>query len=145
MRLVVSCFLFLFFALPVFSQTDHTNGQRSHDKHEEIQAIKAAYISKKVSLTAGQATAFWPVYNDYQKEVGQLIRRRRENFKNKNGDANEKLDDDLDFEARILDLKKKYKTEFSKILPPDKIYKLYRAEREWKEYLIQQLNDRRKN
>lgn len=145
MRLVVSCFLFLFFAVPAFSQTDHPNGQGGHDKHEEIQAIKAAYISKKVSLTAEQAQAFWPVYNDYQKEVGQLIRKRRENFKNKSGDANEKLDDDLDFEARILDLRKKYKTEFSKILPPDKIYILYRAEREWKEYLIQQLNDRRKN
>ncbi|HXH98968.1 MAG TPA: hypothetical protein VNI52_01780 [Sphingobacteriaceae bacterium] len=145
MRLVVSLFLILFFAGPAFSQKDQSRNKKSHSNHEEIQAIKAAYISKKVNLTTDESKIFWPVYNSYQKEIGQLLHKRRESFKNRTGNAVEKLDGDLDFEGRILELKKKYRSEFSQILPAEKVYILYRAEREWKEHLIQELKNRKDN
>lgn len=146
MRLVVSLFLVLVIAGPLslFSQ-DGNSDPKKHTSHEEIQAIKTAYITKKVDLTKEEAKKFWPVYNEYQKEFIQLIHQKRENIKSRGGNATAKLDDDFNFEERILDLKKKYKGEFFRILPPEKVLALYRAERDWKEHLIQELNDRKKN
>ncbi|HEY0668238.1 MAG TPA: hypothetical protein VGD22_08700 [Sphingobacteriaceae bacterium] len=144
MRLVISLCLVLLFAAPGFSQ-DAGSAQKKHANHEEIQAIKAAYITKKVDLTNEESKAFWPVYNAYQKEFVQLIHQRRENIKSRGGNTTAKLDDDFNFEERILELKKKYRSEFSRILPPEKVLTLYRAERDWKEYLIQELKARKKN
>lgn len=144
MRLVISLCLVLLFGAPGFSQ-DGGSAQKKHANHEEIQAIKAAYITKKVDLTNEEAKAFWPVYNAYQKEFVQLIHQRRENIKSRGGNTTAKLDDDFNFEERILELKRKYRSEFSRILPPEKVLTLYRAERDWKEYLIQELKARKKN
>jgi hypothetical protein len=141
MRLVVSFIILLFLTAPAFSQ----KGNPVRNNHEEIQAIKVAYISKKVNLSSDEAKDFWPVYNAYQKEIGGLMHQRWQNFKNQKGNASAKLDDEFDYEGRILELKKKYKTEFTKILPPEKVFALYRAEREWKEHLIQELKERKKN
>ena len=144
MRLVINfCLACLFFAGSAFGQ-DKT-AQKKHANHAEIQAIKAAYITKKVDLTNEEAKAFWPVYNAYQKEFVELIHQRRANIKSRGGNSIAKLDDDFNFEERILDLKKRYKSQFVKILPPQKVLTLYRAERDWKEYLIQELKARQKD
>lgn len=145
MRYVINLFLiFLFLGGSAFSQ-DANSVQKKNANHEEIQAIKAAYITKKVDLTKEESKAFWPVYNAYQKEYIQLIHKRRENIKSRAGNATAKLEDDFEFEERILELKKRYRSEFSKILPPEKVLTLYRAERDWKEYLIQELKARKKS
>lgn len=145
MRFGINLFLvFLFFTGQAFSQDAGSAGKRNTN-HEEIQAIKAAYITKKVDLTKEESKAFWPVYNAYQKEYIQLIHQRRENIKSRGGNAGAKLEDDFEFEERILELKKRYRSEFSKILPAEKVLTLYRAERDWKEYLIQELKARKKS
>ncbi|WP_395804535.1 hypothetical protein [Daejeonella sp.] len=119
--------------------------QSKSERHEQIETVKIAFITKKLNLNTEEAQIFWPVYNDYQKELMILMKKRREERLRKDIDPNEKINLDLSYEGKMLDLKKKYKKLYSKAIPPEKILLLYQAEREFREHLIEQLNHRRKS
>lgn len=107
----------------------------------KIEALKAEFLTKRLDLTPGEAQKFWPVYNSYQKELSAIFRERHEAKKaHRENGANY---DELKYEARILELKKKYKKGFSDALPQEKVETLYTAEREFREQLINQLRKRR--
>lgn len=97
--------------------------------HEKIQALKVAFISQKLHLTPSEAEKFWPVYNQYDGEITQLRANRR------NGDV-------LDNEQKLLNIRKKYKSSFEKILGSQRVNDLYNAEREFRNALIQRLKQR---
>jgi hypothetical protein len=119
--------------------------QDHRERYEQIEAIKVAFITKKLDLTTEEAQKFWPVYNNYQKELMELMKKRRE-FRQKTDIApNDKINADLAYESKMLDLKKKYKKLYSRAIPSEKILLLYQAEREFREHLIKQLNHRRKS
>lgn len=124
-------------SVPSFAQ-DHS------ERYQQIETIKVAYITSKLDLTAEEAQKFWPVYNSYQKEMMDLMRKRREARLKPNIDPNDKINADLAYETRMLELKKKYKKIYAKAIPAEKILLLYQAEREFREHLIKQLNHRRK-
>lgn len=100
-------------------------------KSEKIQALKVAFITQKLHLTSSEAEKFWPVYNQYENEIRQV----RTN--NKNGDV-------LDNEQKVLDIRKKYKPSFENILGPERLNDLYKAERDFRNMLIQRLKERAK-
>ena len=122
---------------PLFAQ-DH----RGHS--EQIETIKIAFITSKVDLNTEEAQKFWPVYNNYQKELMELMKKRWEDRQKTNIDPNDKINADIAYESRMLELKKKYKKLYLKVIPPEKILLLYQAEREFREHLIRQLKDRHK-
>ena len=66
-----------------------------------IEAIKIAYMTKQLGLSAEEAQRFWPVYNKYMDEVK---RARREN-----------RSDELAFEEKVLNVRKQYRGEFGKV------------------------------
>ncbi|HEY1005804.1 MAG TPA: hypothetical protein VGD92_01445 [Sphingobacteriaceae bacterium] len=140
MKLLFNILFLLLMAAPGMLHAQERSGK---SKHEEIEAIKAAFITKKLDLTSEEAKAFWPVYNDYQRELSAIIRERRQNFKSSGGNPSGRLNADFDFEGRVLALKKSYQKEFAKVLPPQKVLTLYRAEREFREQLIRELKERR--
>ncbi len=107
---------------------------------ERIESIKIGFITKKLNLSPEESQNFWPVYNQYQNELKDLLKERKSLRNSSNLNA---IDDDLDIEENIVLLRKKYRKEFSRVLPPEKINQLYLAEREFKEELIKQLKNRR--
>ena len=115
------------------------------ERHQQIEAIKVAFITGKLDLTSEEAQKFWPVYNNYQKELMEIMHKRREERKRTDISPNDKINIDLAYETRMLELKKKYKKLYSKIIPPEKILLLFQAEREFREHLIKQLNYRRRS
>ncbi|WP_423147302.1 hypothetical protein [Rubrolithibacter danxiaensis] len=120
------------------------HSQDKQDRIKRIEALKAAYITKKLDLTPDEAKGFWPVYNNYQHEISNLYRQKRQNQFNHRENPKEALSNDMDYDNKILDVKKKYQKEFSRILPAQKVLDLYNAEREFREELIKELRDRRK-
>jgi hypothetical protein len=72
---------------------------------QNIQNLKIGFVSRQLSLTSDEAQKFWPVYNDYTNE----LRKARK----------EQKDDVLGFEEQALNIRKKYKGEFKKILGSD--------------------------
>lgn len=98
---------------------------------EKIQALKIAFITQKLELTTVEAQKFWPVYNQYDDEVKNLKRSN-------NGDVIER-------DEKLLNIRKKYKVEFEKIIGADRTNKLYKAEGEFRNVLIKQLKNRGSN
>lgn len=115
------------------------------ERYQQIEAIKVAFITSKLNLTSEEAQKFWPIYNNYQKELMAILTKRREERKRTDISPSEKINLDLAYETSMLDLKKKYKKTYSKAIPPEKILLLYQAEREFREHLIKQLNHRRRS
>ncbi|MXV50842.1 hypothetical protein GS399_07635 [Pedobacter sp. HMF7647] len=123
-----------FNALTAFSQP----GQR-----KQIDQLKYDYISRRLELTPQQTRDFLPVYQSYQNELNGLLQDRRQNQKNFQSAPDRNMDDELAFEGKVLDVRKRYKNEFQRVLPPDKIALFFKAEREFREQLIQELRQRR--
>jgi hypothetical protein len=71
-----------------------------------IMGLKMAFVTKQLSLTNEEAQKFWPVYYSYTAEL------RKTRQAKKGGDV-------LEMEEGMLNVRKKYKTEFKKILTAD--------------------------
>lgn len=102
------------------------------DKREDLEALRIAFISKQLELTPGEAEKFWPVYNSYQGDLRKMVREHQE----KNGS-------ELDLEEKVLNLRKRFKPEFTRCISEQKFDKLMRVERSWGEMLRKELQRRR--
>ncbi len=97
---------------------------------EKIQALKIAFITQKLELTTDEAQRFWPVYNRYEGEIRQVIMDNKVS-----GDA-------LDNEEKVLNVKKKYRLEFTKVIGQPKTNTLFNSEREFRGVLMRQLKNK---
>jgi hypothetical protein len=120
---------FLLIILAVLGTCSFTMAQQGNGR-ERIQALKVAFITQKLHLTTAEAEKFWPVYNQYDNEIMQV------RASNRNGDVIEK-------EQKVLDIRKKYRSSFEKILGPQRLNDLYNAESDFRKILIQRLKERR--
>ena len=97
---------------------------------EKIQSLKIAFITQKLQLTPDEAQKFWPVYNQYDKEVHSI---------ESDNDPNHPP---LYKEEKLLDTRKKYLGSFEKILGQDKTNRLFNAEKDFRGLLIRRLQNR---
>jgi len=116
--------LIFFVILGSFSGIKAQDGDES--KAERIQALKIAFITQKLQLTAGEAEKFWPVYNQYDNEIRSLP---------KGGDV-------IGTDEKLLNIRKKYMSPFEKVIGPQKLNKLFNAERDFRDILIRRLQNR---
>ncbi len=146
---------FLFAALLIANVSAHAQGKPHKDKDhwEKFKAEKVAFLTSKLNLTPAEAQKFWPVYNEMEKERWEAQKARRE-LETKVSDAEETLSErevikltqdftgSMQKEATILT---KYNEQFLKILPPQKVLKLYKAENEFRMHMIKMYRDRDRN
>ena len=104
--------------------------KKVNENEEKIQALKIAFLTQKLQLTSAEAEKFWPVYNQYDREIQNLRKGRKET-------------DVLENEQKLLDIRKKYKPKFENVLGPNKYNTLYNAEREYRNLLIRRLKNSR--
>lgn len=95
-------------------------------KQQGIDALKVAFISKELELTPDEAQKFWPVYNQYAKELKTTI--------NHGNDA-------LDRDEKVLNLRKSYKEQFSNVLGQQRMNKIFNAEGRFRNLLIKSMRD----
>lgn len=97
-----------------------------------LQAYKIAFLTKRLKLTPEEAQRFWPVYNQYEKEIRDLRIENRQT----GGDV-------IEADEKILNVRKKYNIEFSKVLPAEKVSEVFRAEKEFASMVQKELIERR--
>ena len=119
---LIATFLFAF-ASSTFSQ----NGGR-------LEAYKIAYLTNKLSLTPQEAQRFWPIYNQYENELRAVRIESRQGGK-----------DELEREEKVLNIRKKYNTEFAKVISPEKVNTLFRSEKEFNALVQKEMMERRNN
>nr|MBC7614399.1 hypothetical protein [Pseudopedobacter sp.] len=134
----------LIFLITVFSKDSiaQGGGAMSPKRAKQIEAIKIGFITRRLNLTPEESQNFWPVYNQYQDELNQLLQQKKQNRIANTDNPDKLVDDDFNFDSKILEVRKKYRREFSKSLSPEQIKSLYAAEREFREELIKQLRQR---
>lgn len=121
------------------NSVDNSNGM------QKIESIKFNYLSDNMHLSNDEAERFWPVYNQYQKELNTVLHQKRQNMMNSKRNSQDMVNDNLDFDSKILSIKKRYKDEFSKILSSDKLAQFYVSERMFNEEMIKRLRHGRDN
>ena len=105
---------------------------QNENKKDRVESIQIAFLTKELSLTPEEAQKFWPIYNDYKGELAQARKESRE--------------DEVEFEEKVLTVRKKYKGEFKKVLGSDeRANQVFVAEKNFREMLRKELQNRRKN
>jgi len=133
------------FTLSTFAQ----HKEMDKDKREQVEAQKVAYLSRSMELTPDEAKVFWPVYDQYDKQLHELRKEHRESMKSKGKDLSELsdaeiealIDKEMEIKEEELDVRKKMHTELKKLIGPRKVAMLYRAEKEFHRELLQRLKE----
>lgn len=137
--------LSLFVVLPMFTRAQN----READRDDQIKSQKIAFFTEKLSLTPDEAQKFWPVYNDYWKRKNRIIEDRKvlmkqcsENLEKFTAVEVEKYADQYINSHKLeSDLLEEFNQKFKKVLPVEKVMKLYFADHEFKTYLLQQIRN----
>lgn len=113
--------------------------------NEKIEALKIAFITKRLQLSPEESQKFWPVYNQYEAEKKQIrestigtIKQLKEDGDFTNAEADQAIIKYIEFKSKDLDLTKKYVGLFKNILPSVKVAKLVTAEEHFKKMLMKQ-------
>ena len=140
------------FTVLIIGMINSTYAQRPNRPkvRERIENQEIAFITKQLDLTSDEAKQFWPVFNEFgekkkalNKEFGPKVRPdKMENLTE--AQYKEVIDSQLLREQKLLDLRKEYQARYLSILPASKVFKLYQAEREFKEVLLKKLGDQRR-
>lgn len=142
---ILTIFSFLLSQSAAWAQDDNDN----NDRWERYRAEKVAFLTNKLDLTPQEAEKFWPVYNEMEKERGEVQRERRR-LEREVQEATENLSDKeiikltRDFAGNMekeCHLGTKYNEEFLTILPPQKVLRLYKAENEFRMYMFRKFRD----
>jgi Skp family chaperone for outer membrane proteins len=147
-RLLLSAFMLLSASLAIAQGDDLPN--IPEDKLEEIKAQKVAYLTQKMGFTPEEAQKFWPVYNQYDKELETSRREMRDFHRGlkKSGtelteaEANQLIDKELSTRQKELDTRRKYSAEFKRNLGSVRTVKLYQAERDFNKELLRRMREK---
>jgi hypothetical protein len=111
-----------------------------------VEARRAAFLSERLQLTPEEAQVFFPLFNEYVAKL-KIIREQLNTGKRvedlNDADAEKAIAAQFDVETRIIDLRKEYYQKFKKVLSAKRIALLYKAEREFKGELLNELQTRR--
>jgi hypothetical protein len=112
------------------AQDDPDNDQKGPGNR--IEALKIAFLTKKLNLSTEEAQRFWPIYNEYMGE----IRKTRL-------DARQNKEAEIATEEKLLNIRKKYNGDFNKALSSEKVNTFFKAEKEFGTVLQKELMERR--
>jgi len=110
--------------------------------HEKLKAEKKSIVTKYMELTDSEAKNFWPVYEDYQKDLQKLNERLQAmlqsyaaDYRNKSltdEKAKKLLDEWIAIEQDEVKQRKSYVPKVLKALPPKKSARYLQIENEYR-------------
>ena len=111
----------------MFAQEGGGDHQRDGGK---LKAYQIAFLTRKLNLTPEEAQRFWPVFNKYEDEI------RITRIQNKQAP-------EVELEEKMLNIRKKYYDEFSRVLNKERADRVFKADREFKDVVRRELMERR--
>lgn len=104
--------------------------QQNIRNNDKIKSLEIAFVTRELNLTIEEAQHFWPVFNKYKQEFKSLVSGKIPN------------EDLLDKQQRVLDFRKKYRAEFLKVIPSEKVNQFYTVEAKFREMIRLELKQR---
>ena len=92
-----------------------------------MQALYIAFITQQLKLSETDATKFWPVYTDYDKEMRSVPANLPE----------------LEKQQAQLNIKKKYQDKFSKAIGNDRANNFFVQDGEFRKRMLDRLRKNR--
>jgi len=123
--------------------------EKDQPAHEYVTSEKIAFFTEKIGLTPDEAKKFWPIYNAYWKKKNAIIEERQNkmsyysnHIKELSNSQMENLADDyIRQEVQKAQLLQEYHEKFKKILPIEKVMKIYKADYQFKAYLLKKIKN----
>ena len=140
---ILAALTLMAFAAPILAEDAATPAPATDKQSDTMQALrdklkadKKLIVSAALSLTDAEATAFWPVYDNYQKDLAALNTRSMkliQEYSDHYGsmtDASAKgmLDSYLKIEKDRIGLMQSYTSKFRKAVPEVKVARYYQVE-----------------
>ncbi len=115
------------------------NGKAETSKEINLAAAHAerkAAVNDNMHLTAEEAKKFWPVYDQYEKQMDQIEARHIKEVHDyakhyatlTDADAKAKLDEVISIQQGILDTQKEYIPKFRAVLPDIKVTRFFQID-----------------
>jgi hypothetical protein len=146
MKKIISVFLSLALVAGFAQAQNNKQDQRKggNDWRERVRAEQVAFITSELDLTETEAQAFWPVYNDVQKQRREAFQATGQAFKalseGVNGnDAADLLDKYLEAKKAGEKVEAEAVVRYKKVLPVSKVAKLLLAEEKFRQNQIHRL------
>ncbi len=124
------------FVMPAWTQDKPADNMEI--LRDKIKADKKVLVAMNMGLTESEAKGFWPVYKDYQKDLGQINRRIRALLESYAGDYNNRsltnakaqklIDEFVSIEKAEADLKASFAPKLNKVLPTIKVARYLQIE-----------------
>ena len=134
---------------------EHPNHPDEMDetRKERMEALRVAFLTTKLELTPEEAAKFWPVFNEFHGQLEAIRKSGKKGGHHKKEDIDsmsdqqvrDLLEGHLAKEQEMLDLKKRYQTQFLEVLDARKVAKLHMAEREFKKHLFEHIKNRKEH
>ncbi|MFM1879600.1 MAG: hypothetical protein RLZZ241_2466 [Bacteroidota bacterium] len=147
-----------FLILGIFIGTLTVQGQTgtpasSEDNQEKIKALKVAFFTEQLNLSASEAARFWPMYNAYESEKDQIMSVKRKEVFDKIGgnstyteaEAKAILSLYRELESREAALVQKFQSKMATAFSATRTLKLFRAEHEFRIRLLREYRKRNGN
>lgn len=136
MNKIITFLIALLLTIPSFAQSEKKDDKSS--QKDQILAAKVAYFVTEIGLTPEEAQAFWPIYNKCWDDAQKAHKDTRKSLKEikalneKGGFSDSEMKKLIDkyigsymYEGKIQEM---YLGEFYKILPVEKVARIYIAE-----------------
>lgn len=123
---------------------------QAQSKSEKVREIKVAYFNDKLDLKKSESQKFWKIYNQYESERRELLKRaKRPSHKKISEMSDAEIYKYVDYafasKKKEVELQEKYFKQLRKILPAHKIVQLLRLEEQFRQYLFKQMRNKKKN
>lgn len=120
--------------------------QDKENKHEQIKALKTAFITSELALTSQESEKFWPIYNNFEEKQNNLRQQKMKFYSEKSADfdkisekeASSLLSQIQAIEDEIHQNRKKLIADLKSTISTVKIIKLKKAEENFNKKLLKQ-------
>lgn len=128
--------------------------QKKEDWKQKMMSEKIAFLTTEIGLTPEEGQQFWPVYNQVEKEKDEIMHSLHMSYKELRKAVGEnrsskEIQKALDNYLSVLERQREGDTKaaerFKKVLPIEKVAKLYIAEEQFRRHQIHKLHESKKN
>lgn len=139
--------LSFFLSTLLFTSTNAGNNSQG-DWKQRIMSGKIAFLTMELGITPKEAQAFWPVYNQVEQERDEAVRKVFQTFKEMEDavaagksekEVSKLLNNYLDALEKQGDIESKAAEKYAKVLPMEKVAKLYVGEEKFRRQQIRRL------
>lgn len=142
-----------FLATMIFVAGAQERKVQSPEMVQRMKAEKISFLSVRLDLSPEEAQMFWPVYNEFERKKLELEKKRIEleqkinrNVEMPGEEELKKINEEyiaaFGEEARLME---QYNKQFLKVLPIQKVVKLYEFERKFRLHILQEYRHRGQN